>query len=111
MAQARKRRTPEHWTHIPHEFHSTHRYLLASIVASVSLGKYITNGVKINLGVYDDVDSDSGKMYLVTLHVANGVIAISQRVIHVVSSIHIAETNANGSIVSYRDNEGTGIIW
>ena len=114
----RKRGTAQRWSDMQPEVHATHRHVLSAVVSGVTLGVYVTDGVKIALRPYVNLDSYGVKMYGMSVTVTNGPHVMLLRVDLVYDpfddalgpEIHVLDL-ARGTIAARRDNVGTGVIW
>ena len=115
----RTRDTAQRWSDMQPEVHATHRHVLSAVVSSVTLGVYVTDGVKIALRPYANLDSYGVKMYGLSMTVHNGPHVMLMRVDLVYDpfdatlgpEIHVVDYVAQGTIAARRDNVGTGVIW
>ena len=115
----RTRGTVQRWTDMQPEVHATHRHVLSAVVSGVTLGVYVTDGVKIAQTPYANLDSYGVKMYGLSVTVTNGPHVMLMRVDLVYDpfddalgpEIHVLDYVARGTVAARRDNVGTGAIW
>ena len=115
----RKRGTVQRWSDMLPEVHATHRHVLSAVVSGVTLGVYVTDGVKIALRPYANLDSYGVKRCGLSMTVTSGPHVILRRVDLVYDpfddalgpEIYAVDYVTRGTIAARRDNVGTGVIW